>query len=106
MEGRVERVTTGSSAPAIQIYTKKWCGFCSAAKRLFRDLDLDFEEIPVDRDPELRWRVATEAGNWPTVPMIFIGDHFVGGFTEAADLHRKGRLLPLCRLEPATGPES
>jgi len=99
-------VTTDSSAPAIRIYTKKWCGFCSAATRLFRGLGLPFEEIPVDRDPELRWRVAAEAGNWPTVPMIFIGDYFVGGFTDAADLHRRGRLLPLCRPDPATGAES
>jgi len=102
----VERVTTDPSAPAIRIYTTRWCGFCSAATRLFRNLGLDFDEIPVDRDPELRWRIAAEAGNWPTVPMIFIGDHFVGGFTEAADLHRRGRLLPLCRRDQPGGPES
>ena len=51
------------------------------AKRLFDDLGIRFREIPLDGDPELRWRIAATAGNWPTVPMIFVGDHFVGGYT-------------------------
>jgi len=99
-------VTVRSPAPAIQIYTKEWCGFCHAATRLFNGLGLAFDEIPVDRDPDLRWRVAAEAGNWPTVPMIFINGRFIGGFTEAADLHRRGRLLPMCRNRTAAGNDS
>ncbi len=97
------RLNRGVPSPEVRIYTKRWCGFCFAAKRLFRSLGVPFEEIPVDRDPELRWEVAARAGNWPTVPMIFIGDHFVGGFTEAASLHRTGELLSLCRPDAAPG---
>lgn len=94
-----------SHCSAVRIYTKRWCGFCIAAKRLFTSLGIPFEEIPVDRDPELRWEVSARAGNWPTVPMIFVGDHFVGGFTEASALHRTGNLLSLCKPAAATGPE-
>jgi len=97
-------MTEDRVSPAVRIYTKRWCGFCWSAKRLFANLGIPFEEIPVDRDPKLRWEVSTRAGNWPTVPMIFIGDKFVGGSTEAAALHRKGRLLSLCR--PDAAPES
>lgn len=99
------RLTVDSAAPAVHIYSRKWCGFCFAAKRLFKGLDIQFEEIPVDRNPELRWQVAARAGNWPTLPMIFVGDRFVGGYTEAAELHRLGKLVPLCRLEPPDSPE-
>jgi glutaredoxin len=30
------------------------------------------------------------------VPMIFIGDGFIGGYREAAELHRRGELEHLC----------
>ena len=86
---------TNDNSPHVRIYTKRWCGFCFAAKRLFKNLDIHFEEIKVDHDPELRWETSARAGHWPTVPMIFIGDHFVGGYTEAAALHRQGKLLPI-----------
>jgi len=97
-------MTKSGSTPAVHIYTKRWCGFCHAASRLFESLGVAFREIPVDADPGLRWEVSARAGNWPTVPMIFIGDNFVGGYTEAAALHRKGRLLSLCR--PTAAPET
>jgi glutaredoxin 3 len=94
-------LTGGAPSPAVRIYTKRWCGFCISAKRLFNKLEIPFEEVPVDHDPELRWEVSARAGNWPTVPMIFIGDNFVGGYAEAAALHRKGKLRGLCRPDSA-----
>jgi glutaredoxin 3 len=94
-------MTESGSTPAVCIYTKRWCGFCHAATRLFESLGVAFKEIPVDADPELRWGVSVRAGNWPTVPMIFIGDNFVGGYAEAAALHRKGKLQGLCRPDSA-----
>ena len=69
------------------------------ARRLFDELRIDFEEIALDGDPDLRWKIAAKAGNWTTVPMIFIGDHFIGGYTETASLHRDGRLLRLIGRE-------
>jgi glutaredoxin 3 len=95
---------TGRLAPVavpVRIYTTTWCGFCHAAKRLFEHLGIEYEEIPVDDDPDLRWQIAADAGNWPTVPMIFVGDRFVGGYTDAAALHRRGELMPLCGRELA-----
>lgn len=93
------RLTTETSVPVVRIYTKKWCGFCFAAKRLFTSLGIDYEEIRVDTNPELRREVSARAGNWPTLPMIFVGDRFIGGYEDAASLHRRAALLPLCRPE-------
>lgn len=76
----------------IRIYTTRWCGFCFAAKRLFTRLGVDFDEIRVDRQPELRREVSQSAGNWPTVPMVFIGDRFVGGYSEIVALNSSGDL--------------
>ena len=87
----------GAESPLVRIYTKQWCGFCFAAKRLFEGLGVEFEEIPVDDNPTLRREISARAGNWPTVPMIFVGDRFIGGFTDAAALHRRGELERVCR---------
>ena len=80
---------------SVLLYTRKWCGYCFAARRLLTSLGVAFGEIPLDRKPELRREISEKAGGWRTVPMIFIGDHFVGGYTEIAALHRKGGLLPM-----------
>ena len=83
---------TKQPTPSVRVYTRRWCGFCFAARRLLNKLDIDFEEIPLDGDHELRRSLSDANNHWPTLPMIFFGDHFVGGHTELARLHRKGQL--------------
>lgn len=79
----------------VTIYSTTVCPFCIAAKKLLSKLEIEFSEIQLDRDPELRMRLAEENGGWRTVPMIFIGDRFIGGFIEVTDLHQEGKLLPM-----------
>lgn len=76
----------------IVIYTTRYCGFCNRAKMLLNQLELEFKEIPVDDDPELRRQVSAANGNYRTVPMIFIEEKFIGGYTELAALHQDGKL--------------
>ena len=85
--------------PRVRIYTTRWCPFCVAAKRLFDSLGVEYEEFSVDRDPQLRQRVSAQAGGWPTVPMIFVDDAFIGGYSDARTLHARGKLLAM--FEPA-----
>lgn len=80
---------------SIRLYTRRWCGYCFAARRLLTKLEIDFEEIPLDGNPELRQSLSEANNHWRTVPMIFIGEHFVGGYTELAGLHRRGHLESL-----------
>ena len=86
---------TGAGAPTVRLYTRRWCGYCIAARRLLRKLAIDFEEIRLDGDPELRREISEAARDWPTVPMIFIDERFIGGYTELARLHRRGDLAKL-----------
>jgi len=81
---------------AVRLYTQRWCFYCFAAKRLFRRLGVEFEETRLDGHPELRREISGRAGNWQTVPMIFVGEKFIGGYREAATLHRRGELECLC----------
>ena len=79
----------------VTIYSTATCPFCIAAKRLFDTLGVPCSEVRLDRDPELRMRLAEENQGWRTVPMIFIGERFIGGFSEVRGLHQNGELLLL-----------
>jgi glutaredoxin 3 len=83
--------------PPVTLYTRRWCGYCFAARRLFKRLGVRYEEIPLDRQPERRAEISKLAGGWRTVPMIFIGDRFVGGYSEIAALHRQGELVSMVK---------
>jgi glutaredoxin 3 len=82
----------GENPLTIRLYTRRWCGYCTAARWLLKKLGVEFEEVPLDGKPELRRSIAEANGNWPTVPMIFIGERFVGGYRELSRLHKRGEL--------------
>lgn len=77
----------------VKIYTTTYCPYCKKAKALFESLQVPYEEIDVEQDAELRQKMA-DTYNWQTVPMIVIGDEFIGGFDDVATLHAAGTLLP------------
>ncbi|MCW8126247.1 glutaredoxin 3 [Microbulbifer halophilus] len=75
----------------VVIYTTRFCPFCIRAKQLLDSKRVEYREIPVDNDPELRARMADEAGS-RAVPQIWIGERHVGGCDELMALERSGRL--------------
>jgi glutaredoxin 3 len=79
----------------VKIYTTSVCPYCDAAKRLFKGLGIHFEEISLEGRHEERQRLSEANGGWRTVPMIFIGERFVGGFNDVKALHDRGELLDL-----------
>lgn len=79
----------------VKIYTTTVCPYCDSAKRLFKSLGVPYEEISLDGCHEERQRLSEANGGWRTVPMIFIGDKFMGGFTDVKAVHDRGELLPL-----------
>ena len=78
-------------ANPIRIYSKDICPYCIRAKNLLNTHGLEYTEINLDRQPELFTDLKQQTG-WMTVPQIFIGNHFIGGFDELAEIERSGRL--------------
>jgi glutaredoxin 3 len=76
----------------ILLYTTEYCGYCRAAKTLLQNKGLDFEEIDVAFDAELRAEMIQKAGGVRTVPQIFIHGRHVGGYDELAALEGQGKL--------------
>jgi len=69
------------------LYTKDGCGYCVHAKNLLKSKGFTYQEINIPRqasrdDVQLK---VTEAGSnvaVRSVPQIFHGDDYIGGFTE------------------------
>ena len=76
----------------IEVYSSLWCPFCSRAKALLNRKGVAYEEIDVDRDPNLRQQMMQRAGGRRTVPQIFIDGRHIGGSDDLADLERAGEL--------------
>ena len=83
------------SQPETTIYTTRTCPFCIRAKQLLTEKGVDFTEIDVGTQPELRAAMTQRAGGRRTVPQIFIGETHVGGCDDLFALERDGRLDPL-----------
>src|SRR3990172_7664732 len=77
--------------PAIEIYTRSWCPYCEMAKRLLRSKGQEWTEIDVECEPGRAEEMIERSGR-RTVPQIFIGDRYVGGFDDLATLEDEGRL--------------
>ena len=81
--------------PSVTIYTKGWCPYCSAAKKLLDDKGVDFTEIDIEKKPEARAEMIQKAKGRSTVPQIFIGEKHVGGCDDLYALDDRGQLESL-----------
>ena len=89
----------------VKIYTRKWCGYCTAAERLLTDKGVAFENIDCTGDRAKRQWLA-EVTQRDTVPQIFIDGRPIGGYDDMRALDRSGELDKLLAgsSEPSTTP--
>ncbi len=78
----------------VEIYTTRICPFCIRAKQVLDGKGVEYREIAVDANPELRLEMMEKSGR-RTVPQIWIGATHVGGFDDLWSLERSGDLEPL-----------
>jgi glutaredoxin 3 len=76
----------------VTIYTRQFCGFCTAAKGLLAKKGVDFTEHDATFDQGLRAEMMKRAEGARTFPQIFIGDIHVGGCDELMASERSGQL--------------
>jgi glutaredoxin 3 len=80
------------TSPPIDIYTDMLCSYCALAKRLLKSKQVDFNEIEVGGDANLRAEMRFRANGQRTVPQIFIDDIHIGGYDDLYLLNKKGLL--------------
>ncbi len=76
----------------IEIYTRRFCGYCVRAKQLLDEKAVAYVEISIDGDPSLRQTMIQRSAGGTTVPQIFVNDQPVGGCMELFALDRCGDL--------------
>jgi len=87
---------------AVVIYTREFCGYCSAAKALLDRKGVAYEEKDATGSPDLRREMMDRSGR-TTFPQIFVGTTHVGGCDDLHALDRAGRLDPLLASTGAHG---
>jgi glutaredoxin-like YruB-family protein len=67
--------------PTVTIYSTPTCHFCHAAKELFTEKNIAFNDYNVATDLEKRKEMIDKSGQMG-VPVIIVGDKVVVGFDE------------------------
>jgi glutaredoxin 3 len=81
----------------VSLYSTDYCPYCHRAKA---SKGARFAEINCEERPDLRsWLV--EATQQRTVPQVFINGRSVGGFSDIAELERRGELDRMLSVPPS-----
>ncbi len=75
----------------VTVYTTQYCPYCNRAKALLKSKNIPFEEVDLSNDDKKREELEEKTGHM-TVPMIFIGDEFIGGSDDLYALDARGQL--------------
>ena len=87
----------------VKMYKTAGCPYCDSALRLLDRKGVhDIEKINVDDLPDERVKMMEITGR-RTVPQIFIGERYVGGYDELVKLDRAGELDGLLGIVTPTG---
>jgi monothiol glutaredoxin len=70
------------------------CGFSVLVVSVLKKLDIDFKDVNVLEDNEIREGVKTYA-DWPTIPQLYIKGEFIGGCDIVKELYKNGELEKL-----------
>jgi glutaredoxin 3 len=83
----------------VVVFSKTWCGYCSATKRLFQ---MNYPVTPVilhELDKmvggEAIQQALLEKTGQRTVPSVFVAGQHIGGNDETTQAHKSGKLAQL-----------
>jgi len=73
----------------ITLYSKNFCGYCTAAKELLRSKGYQFREINLEGDMAGMQEVMQRSGQ-RTLPQVFVGETPIGGYRELTAMLSNG----------------
>ena len=86
----------------VMVHSKPGCPYCVRAKELLDGSGIPYEEVLYDPDApdyaDRRDRLIGATGH-RTFPQIFVGERFIGGYTELEHLYSTQHLHDLCAKE-------
>jgi monothiol glutaredoxin len=72
------------------------CGFSATVVQILERCGVDFKDVNVLADPELREGVK-QFSNWPTIPQLYVKGEFIGGCDIAREMYQNGELQALLK---------
>ncbi len=72
------------------------CGFSARATAILQDLGVEFKDVNVLEDEEIRQGIK-DYGNWPTIPQLYIDKKLIGGSDIMMEMYQAGELQPLVK---------
>ena len=67
------------------------CGFSMAVSNVLKHLKVDFKDINILEDENLRQGIK-EFSDWPTIPQLYIKGEFIGGCDIVKEMYEKNEL--------------
>ena len=94
-----EQIKNDISQNPILLYMKgtkemPMCGFSNQVVQILDHYGVDYKDINILEDPEIRIKLSEESG-WPTIPQLFVKGKLIGGADIAMEIHQKGELLDI-----------
>lgn len=72
------------------------CGFSSTVATILARLGVQFKDVDILRDPELRDGIK-QFTNWPTIPQLYVKGEFIGGCDIVREMTEAGELQALLK---------
>jgi len=91
-----------SNKEKIIVYSSGYCPFTSKVQKLLKEKGVEFQQVNLSGDPEMRNLIANKAGQ-TTFPQVFMGDMHIGNCDELYQLEEDGKLNSILGLKHAQG---
>lgn len=82
----------------VTVYTMNRCPYCLQLKLFLKRQGVEFKEINTSEHPEVLKELQDET-SFLTLPQVFVGDLFLGGYDNIIDLHQNGKFNRIFGLE-------
>lgn len=82
----------------VTVFTMNHCPFCLQLKLFLKRKGVEFREINTSGHPEILKDLQDET-SFLTLPQVFVGDLFLGGYDNIIELYQKGKFNKIFGLE-------
>lgn len=96
-----EKIQKDISSNDVVLYMKgskdfPQCGFSAMTSHVLSTLGVNFLDIDVLRDPEVRQGIK-DFSDWPTIPQLYVKGEFIGGCDIVKEMFQSGELQELLK---------